>query len=174
MIRLLWCTVAVGLVCGACQKPVTRLNAPPHGVAEQKSELQAEYTHMADNALLADMVVSDVHFAPHRAILNSLGEERLSRLAALMELYGGTIRLSTNETDSELVAQRIDQVQKFLSEAGIATTTETVALGLPGSRGMDAAQAVLIKANEGTYVSKKKSASIDMGMGAPMGSKSGQ
>jgi hypothetical protein len=164
MLRLLLAsTIVVALVCGACQKPMSRLNAPPHGTAERASGLRAEYTHMVDNALLIDMTVSDVHFLPHRAALSSLGEERLSRLAALIELYGGTVRLSTNELDSKLLAERIDRVRSYLCEAGIDTTTEVVAPGQPGGRGMDAGQAVLIKANEGTYVPKKKSA-----VGAPV------
>ncbi len=156
MNRLLPGLFAAGLMCGACQEPAPRLNMPPHGTEGKPAELQAEYTHMVDNALLTDMVVSDIHFVPQRAMLNSLGEERLSRLASLMELYGGTVRFSTYLTDEKLVAERIEQVRSYLSAAGIDTTTETVVAGVAEGRGMDAAQAVLIKANEGTYVPKKK------------------
>jgi hypothetical protein len=156
MNRLLSGLVAVGLVCGACQEPAPRLNAPPHGVPERAADLQAEYRHMEDNALLTDMVVSDIHFVPQRAMLNALGEERLTRLANLMELYGGTVHLSTNATDEELVKARVEQVRSCLAAAGIDTTAETVVAGLAQGRGMDAAQTVLIKANEGTYVPKKK------------------
>lgn len=156
MKRLLPGLLAAGLVCGACQEPAPRLNAPPHGVQGKAAELQAEYTHMVDNALLTDMVVSDIHFVPNRAMLNSLGEERLSRLASLMELYGGAVRLSTNVTDAKLVDERIEQVRSYLCAAGIDTTAETIVAGPAQGRGMDAAQAVLIKANEGTYVPKKK------------------
>lgn len=154
--RLLLGTAVVALLCGACQKPAARLNAPPHGTSDSASDLQAEFTHMIDNALLIDMTLSDVHFVPHRAMLNSLGEERLARLAALMELYGGTLRLSTKATDEALIAKRIDGVRKYLSDAGIDTAAEVVTLGAAGGRGMDAGQAVLIKAHEGTYVPKKK------------------
>jgi hypothetical protein len=156
MNRLLPGLVVVGLLCGACQEPAPRLNVPPHGTSGKPAELQAEYTHMVDNALLTDMVVSDIHFVPQRAMLNSLGEERLSRLAGLMELYGGTIHFSTYSTDSKLVAERIEQVRSYLCTAGIDTTAEVVVPGMAQGRGMDAAQAVLIKANEGTYVPKKK------------------
>ena len=156
MNRLLTALVAAGLVCGACQEPAPRLNAPPHGLPEKSADLQAEYRHMADNALLTDMVVSDIHFVPQRAMLNSLGEERLARLASLLELYGGTVRFSTNVTDDELIEARLAQVQSYLCAAGIDTTAETVVTGMAGGPGMDAAQAVLIKANEGTYVPTKK------------------
>lgn len=167
MSRLLLCTAAAaGLFCGACQEPAPRLNAPPHGTTENASELQAEYRHMVDNALLTDMAVSDIHFVPQRALLNALGEERLARLASLLELYGGTIHFSSNLTDSKLIDDRIDQVRNYLCEAGIDTTAEVVAPGLAGGRGMDAAQAVLIKAHEGTYV-PKKSAGPGLGLMAP-------
>ena len=156
MNRLLPSLLAVGLVCGACQEPAPRLNAPPHGTEGKAAELQAEYTHMVDNALLIDMVVSDIHFVPQRAMLNSLGEERLSRLASLIELYGGTIHFSSDATDSKLVAERIEQIRSYLCAAGIDTTAETIVAGAAQGPGMDAAQAVLIKANEGTYVPKKK------------------
>ena len=39
------------------------------------------------------------------------------------------------------------------------TSSERVAVGLPASSGMDAAEAILIKVNEGTYNPKKKSGS---------------
>lgn len=167
MSRLLLCTAAAaGLFCGACQEPAPRLNAPPHGTAEKISALQAEYRHMVDNALLTDRVVSDVHFVPHRALLNALGEERLARLAAVLELYGGTIHVSSDVTDSKLLADRIDQVRNYLSEAGIDTADDVVVAGLPDSRGMDAGQAILIKTNEGTYV-PKKSTSAGPGLMVP-------
>jgi hypothetical protein len=162
MNRLLSGLVAIGLVCGACQEPAPRLNAPPHGTQEKAPELQAEYTHMLENALLEDMVVSDIHFVPHRAILNSLGEERLARLASLMELYGGTIHLSTYVTDPKLVEARVEQVRNYLCAAGIDTTAETVVPGLAQGRGMDAPQAILIKTNEGTYVPKKSGGGGDV------------
>ena len=155
MKALVWCVAAACVVCGACQKPVARLNAPPHGTSEEANPLQSHYAHMIDNALLEDMTVSDVHFLPHRPLLNTLGRERLSRLAALMEAYGGTIRFSTDLTDEKLIQARTDQITAFLSEAGLDTTQEVLSRDLPGGRGMDAGQAVLIKANEGTYKPKK-------------------
>lgn len=159
MRRLLVCSIVIGLGCGACQKPAARLNAPPHVTTDETSPMRAEFAQMEDNALLADMCVTDAHFVPQRAMLNSLGEERLGRLAALLEMYGGNVRFSTDETDRKLTDARTERIRAYLAEAGIDTTAERVATGLPGSRGMDAAQAILIKANEGTYIPKKKSGS---------------
>lgn len=151
MRNLLACAVVAGLLAAGCSSPPPRLNAPPHGTPETTSDLQDTYVHMTDNALLADMTVSDIHFLPHRALLSSLGEERLSRLALLMQAYGGTIRFSTNLVDEDLVSARIDQVLEFLCQAGIDATTETVQLGMPGGRGLDANEVILIKTYEGTY-----------------------
>lgn len=152
---LLLCVVATGVACGACQKPGKRLNAPPHGSSTEDSQLRSTYAHMVDNALLADMTVSDVHFRPHRAALNSLGEERLCRLALLMEAYGGQIRFSTNVTDRELFEQRTEEILAFLAEAGIDTSVEVLVHDLPGGDGMDAVQCVLIKQHEAMYTPKK-------------------
>ncbi|MGD8452993.1 MAG: hypothetical protein PVJ57_14330 [Phycisphaerae bacterium] len=164
MRNILVCAAAVGLLAmTACSSPSPRLNAPPHGKPETTSEMQSMYTHMTDNALLADMTVSDIHFLPHRALLSSLGEERLSRLALLMQAYGGTIRLSTNVTDEGLVDARINEVLEFLCQAGIDATAETVRLDMPGGRGLDATEVILIKTNEGTYRPEASGGSTGLG-----------
>jgi len=143
--------VAVVVVCGGCQQSMTRLNAPPHGTTERVSKLQDMYVHMVNNALLADMAVSDVHFVPHRERLNALGEQRLCRLASLMEVYGGTIRFSTDAEDAELVEGRLASITAFLAGLGMDTSGDVVELNMRGGEGMAADEAILIKANEGTY-----------------------
>ena len=152
---LLW-TAAACVACTACQHPAPRLNAPPHGTAQESSELRGTFDHMVDNAMLADMSITDNHFLPDRPALNSLGEERLSRLAEIVQMYGGTIRFNTALEDATLIQQRTDTIVAFLGKAGVDTTSKTVVRGLPGGRGMDATQAILIKANEGTYKPKKQ------------------
>lgn len=160
MRRLVLCTIAACIACGACQQPISQLNAPPHGATEKPSELQAQYAHMVDNALLADMTVSDVHFVPHRAMLNSLGEERLARLASLMEVCGGTVRFNTDVTDEELVSERVEKIRTFLRQAGVDTSQPILKRDLPGGAGMDAREAILIKARD-LGLSKKKSGGAD-------------
>ncbi|HPM22809.1 MAG TPA: hypothetical protein PLP66_02820 [Phycisphaerae bacterium] len=149
-------SIALGLICTACQQPVSRLNAPPHGTTDTPSPLQAEYAHMTNNALLADMSISDVHFVPHRPELNSLGEERMARLSALLDLHGGAIRFSTDETSETLLVERTARIQSYLQEAGIDTTAEVVVQDMPATSGMDAIQAVMIKAHEGMYVPNQR------------------
>ncbi len=158
MRRLLLWTTVVCVGCGACQNPSPRLNAPPHGEPEITSDMQGEYVHMTDNALLADMTVSDFHFVTDRAKLTTLGEERVARLAALIEIYGGTVRFNTTSDNKPLVDARLKEIERVLAEAGVDTTGEhAVVLGMPESTGMPADQAVLIKQNEGTYKPKKGS-----------------
>ncbi len=151
--------LAFALLLSGCQEPQARLNAPPHGQAEVKCDLRSEYDHMIDNALLETMTVSDVHFVPHRPLLNSLGEERIARLAALMETYGGTVRFSTDSTDEKLVAARTALILEQLRAHGIDATSETVKPDLPGGPGLDANQAILIRANEGMYKPKSSGGS---------------
>jgi hypothetical protein len=155
MKRLMACACAAVVVCGACQKPVHRLNAPPHGTTENPIELRDMYAQMADNALLADMCISDAHFLPHRAALNTLGEERLERLAGILEQYGGTLRFNTDLQDEALIQARTAAIVAFLRERGVDTSADVLTRDLPGGRGLDAEQAILIRANEGRYKAKK-------------------
>ncbi|MEW6250243.1 MAG: hypothetical protein AB1716_06330, partial [Planctomycetota bacterium] len=96
-------------------------------------------------ALLADMSITDIHFVPDRPGLNTLGLERLGKLAELLERYGGAVRFSTDETDSELVEARMQSIRSFLREAGLETTTEVLVRDMPASPGMDATQAILVR-----------------------------
>ena len=174
MRTLLVCTAALGLACAACESPEPRLNAPPHGMAENTSEMQGMYLYMMDNALLADMSISDIHFVPHRPMLNTLGEQRLTRLASLIEVYGGEVLFSTNVKEKKLIDERTEAIREFLCDAGIDTATDGVRLDMPGGRGLEATEVILIKAKEGTYQPKKSdsgpSTGSSSGMSAPMGS----
>ena len=151
------------LLCGCQGEPGARLNAPPHGRAAETSDMQGTYVYMTDTALLADMTVCDMHFLPHRALLNDLGEQRLSRLASLMEAYGGAIYFSTDLQSEDLIAERMNTIVDFLAQAGIDTYQEVVVCDLPGGEGMESKQALVIYENEGMYKpGKRQSASSDM------------
>lgn len=143
----------------ACNSPQARLNAPPHGTPVETVDSQGTLVYMADNALLADMTISDMHFVPHRAILTSLGEERLCRLASLLEVYGGTVRFDSDLTDEELLAARTRAIRDFLAECGLDTTAQAVTVDMPGGEGLTAAEAVLIRLNEGMYRPQNSSSS---------------
>jgi hypothetical protein len=154
--------LSVALLALGCNDPNDRLNTPPHGQPLQDedgrakvSDLQGTFVYMADNALLANMTVSDMHFLPHRAQLNTVGRERVARLASLMDAYGGTIRFNSDDRDEALRRDRLDAVLECLMEMGCYATTETIREDLPGGAGIDATEAVLIKAHEATYTPNK-------------------
>ncbi len=151
MQRLFIVAATALLLAGGCTTPDSRPDASPSRRVVETSDLRGTFTYMTDNALLADMTVNDLHFLPHRALLNDLGRRRLGRLASLMEAYAGTIRLNTASSDEELIEQRLATVTDFLSEAGIDTEQEVVRCDMPGGKGMPAAEAILIKVKEGTY-----------------------
>ncbi len=161
--------LAALLVAGCANRPLARVNAPPHGDQPEHHPMADLYTHMTDNALLADMSVSDMHFLPHRAQLSSLGEQRLARLAELISAYGGQVRYSTDSENEQLVARRLREIKRFLGEAGVDTTGEIVVLDHPGGGGMMATEAVLIKKEEGTY-KPRRSGSGSAGRGDNAGS----
>lgn len=165
MPRTVFFATAALLLLTACNEPKQRLNAPPHGTAEKTTDMQGTFAYMSDNAMLADMSVADMHFLPHRAQLTTLGEERLARLVSLMEEYGGVIRFNTSLEDQALVDARTRTIMDFLAEAGVDTTKEVLTRDLPGGDGMDANEAILIKAKEGTYGGTKRNVSAN-GAGA--------
>ena len=166
-----WMLIAV-LGCPACSDNHDKEIAqkPEEEVAPQEDapprDLNSTYQQMADNALLADMTMLDYHFQPQRTMLTSLGEQRLSRLASLMQTYGGSVRFSTSLTDQALIDARVQTMRKFLGECGLPTTTELVSVGMAGGEGMDAGQAILISRNSGTYQPGQKNGA---GAASPMG-----
>lgn len=153
--------ILAAVVISGCASSNTDVAAAPEDDQSPEAYKQGydlTYAHMTENALLADMSMSDYHFLPDRPLLTSLGQQRLSKLAALIKEYGGSIRLSTDATDEALVAARVTLVRDFLGEAGLSTTEEHVKRDLPGGHGMDSAQVILIHKNEGSYKVKKSGA----------------
>ncbi|TWT40309.1 hypothetical protein RAS1_40170 [Phycisphaerae bacterium RAS1] len=152
--RLVPIAVVAGLL--GCASPAPRLNAPPHGSASEDSSMRGTFVYMADNAMLADMTVSDVHFVPHRPMLNTLGQERVQRLAGLIDAYGGAIRFSSDVSDAGLLSDRTQAILACLTEAGVDARPELVQADLAGDAGMNAAEVLLIRKDLGVYTPKKK------------------
>ncbi len=139
--------IGLVLVCLAgCGKPTERLNSPPQGQAENRSRLQPFFTYMADNEMLSDMCIADIHFVSNTTELSSLGTARLTRMAQLLEPYGGTVRYATTCQDEELVSKRLEHVGDFLAAAGadlqrIHMTVAMAASGYaPASEAIEAKQ----------------------------------
>lgn len=169
MLRFLAATAFSLVVFAGCNEPNQRLNAPPHGEPYQTADSQGTYVYMMDNAMLADMSLTDAHFLPHRAMLNNMGVERLSRMAQLIQAYGGTVRMNTDECEESLMNQRMQTVREFLTEAGVPASAQAVVCDMPGGAGMSATESMTIRANEGTYKSKAGGA----GNAPPQNSSSG-
>ena len=155
-LRLRTPLLTLSVVLAGCNQPHERLNAPPHGSGDPHPS-QGTYVYMADNALLADMCVMDTHFLPGRAMLNGSGHDRLSRLAQLVDAYGGTIRFSTNEGDEALIASRLSAIRDFLAHAGVDAGRTSIVRDHPGGEGMAASEAILIKSKKGTFDPDAKS-----------------
>lgn len=168
MKRMLAGGVIAVLAAFGCESPGARLNAPPHGEQAEKPDMQGTFVYMADNALLENMTVCDYHFLPHRDLLTGLGKQRLARLAALMEEYGGTIRFDTTLEDEALVADRTQAIIAYLHELGVDTTSQRVTQDAPldgVTRSAD--EAILIRAFEGTYQPRRRGGQGGTGGGAP-------
>ncbi len=101
---------------------------------------------MADNALLSNMTVQSFHFVPHTARLNSLGEQRMERYAALLAKDGGTLRLETHTPDALVNTARIDAVKTYLASSGITDNRIAMELGLSRGQGLQAVEAISVKA----------------------------
>ena len=147
-----WVTcVAVAFLFTAvgCEGPSKRLNVPPQGLTAEPSALQGFFTPAVDNAMLHDMCVADIHFVPHTAEINGLGEWRLEDYCRLLKDRGGIIHLETASTDDELNEARIQSVHDFFASAGLGGANVTVKLGLPRGRPLDGVDAIRIK-QEGT------------------------
>ncbi|MCP4251217.1 MAG: hypothetical protein GY778_29625 [bacterium] len=132
------------MICGisaGCGEPTERLNAPPQGQGAHRNEMQAFYAYMTDNATMSDSSLADIHFVPHTTELNSLGTARLTRMAQIMETYGGTVRYETRLTDEEMVDQRLVHVRDYLATTGIDLDRVEVLVAMAGSAYVDSEEA---------------------------------
>lgn len=131
------------LVIGGCSESSERLNAPPQGAAEEANPLQEQYVYMQDNALLADMSISDIHFVPHTAELNGLGARRLNRYAQLLGVYGGTLHYDTElDVNDPLINRRMEHAAEYVKLAGLDPDKFEIVVGAPRGRGMPGHEAI--------------------------------
>lgn len=140
--RSLTCFAVCAVAITGCADQHERLNAPPQGGTERPAELQKHFIYMADNAMLHDSSIADIHFEPHMAELSGTGVRRLSRLADLFNVHGGTICYETRLQDSVLVSDRLETVRTFLADNGYDSTRILVESSASRGRGMPAAQSI--------------------------------
>lgn len=84
------------------------------------------FLFMADNGMWKNMAIADNHFVAHTTEISGAGEARLDRMAYMLNVYGGTLRYETNETDETLVNHRLQHVREYLALAGCDTSRVVV------------------------------------------------
>ena len=129
------------------------------------------FTDMADNALLSDMALADIHFIPHSTEISGVGEVKLGRLAKLLNTYGGTVRYETSLEDEALVQGRMDHIHEYLALSGCNMSRVDVAVMLPGKQDMPGHEAVE-KYHRGTVMPDTASTSGTMTLGGSGASQS--
>lgn len=146
----------------ACQEPQTEAKPWTPGIQSVRADYESHLVTMVDNAILSDMSVADIHFIPHTAELSGVGEVRLSRMAKLLNTYGGTVRYETQLDDEVVIGKRLDHVREYLALTGCDMKRVEVTTGMAGGRGLSGEDAVK---NLKAGTAKKQADS-----GAPLGS----
>lgn len=140
-------TAAMALASAACNgknKALTGTDIVMRNMDCAKAHYGTHMTDMADNAMLQDMSVADFHFVPHTSELSGTGADRLERMAALLNTYGGTVRYETDLRDQELLKKRMDHVREYLAVAGCNMDRVEVKAMISGGRGMAADKAIIV------------------------------
>jgi hypothetical protein len=136
------CTTQPTATQAACTESTTAEESIDMPVEENRHPMERQADRMIHNAELADMVLADIHFLPHRETLNSTGTQRLNHLAWLVERYGGTIKLDLKEPKSELAKARTKTVEAYLKTWGLPADKIKVEIGLSENEGMDAKEGI--------------------------------
>ena len=132
--------------CQTCKKFQTANDLTLQQIDRSMKEPREHFTNMADNAMLHDMSVADIHFVPHSAELSGTGAARLDRMATLLDAYGGTVRYETFITDEALVKQRLENVREYLALTGCEMDRVSIKTMISGGRGMTATKAIKVDA----------------------------
>lgn len=140
--RSLTCVASAAFAIIGCSEQHERLNAPPQGGTERPAELQKHFIYMADKAMLHDSSVADIHFEPHIAELSGTGVRRLTRMADLLNVHGGTICYETSLRDDALISARLETVRTFLADNGYDGDRILVQSSASRGRGAPAAQSI--------------------------------
>lgn len=140
--RWLGATLVCAAVATGCKETKTeRLNVPPQGGVGRPHKLAEPFVYMRDNAMLDEMVMSNVHFVNELPELNSLGAARLKRYASIMQTYGGTIKYDGDDKDTNLRMARLETIRDFLMYEGLAEDRFDVQEGLAGGFGINGHEA---------------------------------
>ncbi len=155
--------LGVSAVVAGCGSPLMKRSTdlPPEYVEATQKNYKARFAHSTDNALMHDMVISDIHFVPHTSELSGSGVAKLDRLAPMLDTYGGVLNYDTDMTDKSLTQARIQHVREYLALAGCSMEKVEVKPGLAQGRGVPAERAMQVEQRD---MNKKEA-----GGGAMMG-----
>ena len=135
--------VSVLVIAGtACNKHQSSSDMQLERMNATRANYGSHFTYMRDNAVLRDMSVADIHFIPHSAELSGVGEVRLSRMARLLNTYGGTVRYETLADNEAMIKQRLAHVREYLALSGCNMERVEITTGMAGGRGMPGDEAV--------------------------------
>jgi len=159
--------LALGVAaCNNHHAPLTTTDVQTGLIEHSPSRARAHLNDMADNAMLKDMSVADIHFVPHTSEISGTGAERLTRMSALLNTYGGTVRYETYLQDKALLQQRLDHVGEFLAVTGCDMNRVDVKAMMSGGSVMSAAKAVNVD-NKGTAKPGKSGGAGGLGIMMP-------
>ena len=132
--------------CHSCKSFKTSTDLQLELIAKSREEPREHFTYMADNAMLHDMSIADVHFVPHTTELSGTGAARLNRMATLLDTYGGIVRYETFNTDEEMVKHRLEHVREYLALTGCDMGRVQIKAMISGGRGLTASKAMMVDA----------------------------
>ncbi|MEK6677295.1 MAG: hypothetical protein AABZ47_16790 [Planctomycetota bacterium] len=125
-------TPVLALLVGGCSHFHTTTQIQEAQMDDTRWAPRSHWRNMADNALLSERSVSDIHFVPETSEISGTGATRLERLAKLLDAYGGTLHYDTVLTDEALIQQRLVHVREYLALAGCNMDRVKVERGLSG------------------------------------------
>jgi hypothetical protein len=148
---LIWSLCLAGIVMAGCY----RAKHDPIDEHAANVLMANTYSDVAiDNAILAQHILFPYHFVNDGAALNELGRRDLGVLAAHYKEHPGTLNVHRGDAPAALYADRLAEVRKALTKAGVKEKRITLADGLPGGEGMASEQVLKILAREAKDSSK--------------------
>ena len=159
--------LGVSAVVAGCGSPLMKRNTdlPPEYVEATQKNYKARFAYSADNAMMHDMVISDVHFVPHTSELSGSGVAKLDRLAPMLDTYGGVLNYDTDATDKSLIQARLQHVREYLALAGCSMDKVEVKPGLAQGRGMPADRAIQVEQRDTNKIDAKQRVTTESVLG---------
>ncbi len=132
------------IACSACRNYESSTDREHFRMDQTKSTYGEHFTYMADNALMHDMSLVEMHFIPHSSEISGVGAARLERMARILNTYGGTVRYAGEEPDPKRVEQRLDHIREYLALSGCNMERVTIEEMISGGGPAPAEEAVQV------------------------------